>query len=84
MKFDFKGNPNLQTGITDFIQYLKAVEVNQKWLYHGLSVTIDPTVDYSNENVLVRWLDENEGFNDKIILSSLHEFKTLFKPKQLC
>lgn len=81
MKFDFKGNPNLQTCITDFIQYLKVVEVNQKWLYQGLTVTIDPTVDYSNENVLVRWLDENEGFNDKIILSSLHEFKTLFKPK---
>jgi hypothetical protein len=81
MKFDFKGNPNLQTGITDFIQYLKVVEVNQKWLYQGLTVTIDPTVDYVNGNVLVRWLDENEGFNDKIILSSLHEFKTLFKPK---
>ncbi len=81
MRFDFKGNPNLKTGITDFIQYLEVVEANQKWLYQGLSVTIDPTVDYTNENVLVRWLDENEGFNDKIILSSLHEFKTLFKPK---
>lgn len=81
MRFDFKGNPNLQTGITDFIQYLEVVVANQKWFYQGLSVTIDPTVDYTNENVLVRWLDENEGFNDKIILSSLHEFKTLFKPK---
>lgn len=81
MKFDFKGIPVNNSAIEDFIQYLNVINDNQIWIHKGLEVTIDPTVDYKNENILVRWIDIQEGFNDKFILSSLHEFKTLFKPK---
>jgi len=81
MTFDFKGSPKQTASIEDFIQLLQTISDDQLWEYEGLAVTIDPTVDYNHQNILVRWLDIDEGFNDKIILSSLHEFKTLFKPK---
>ncbi len=79
MKFDYKGNVDKSTSIKDFIVLLTNASDNQLWEYMGLTVEIDPTVDYTNENVLVRWLDINEGFNDKIIVNSLEEFNTNFK-----
>jgi len=84
MTFDFKGSPKQTTSIEDFIQLLQTVSDDQLWEYKGLAVTIDPTVDYNHQNVLVRWQDIQEGFNDKIILYSLLEFQSLFKPKSLC
>ena len=42
----------------------------------GMKVELDPTVDFTNQNLLVRWLDLDEGFNDKIIVYSLKEFQT--------
>jgi len=52
----------------------------QLWEYMGLKVEIDPTIDFNSENILVRWLDIEEGFNDKIIVNSLNEFNAIFKP----
>lgn len=80
MKFDYKGNADKSTKIKDFVNVLVNVSDYQLWQYIGLSVKIDPTVDYTNENVLIRWLDINEGFNDKIIVNSLNEFNNNFKP----
>ena len=80
MKFDYKGNVDISNNINDFIAVLTNVSEHQLWLYMGLTVEIDPTVDYTNENVLVRWLDIKEGFNDKIIVNSLKEFYSYFKP----
>lgn len=82
MTFDFKGNPNKTTKIDNLITLLKSVDTNQIWVYEGLDVTIDQTVDHSNENVLIRWLDMDEGFNDKIIIYSLTQFEKLFKPRK--
>jgi phenolic acid decarboxylase len=84
MTFFFKGSPNQTTSIEDFIQLLQIVSDDQLWEYEGLAVAIDPTVDYNHQNVLVRWHEIQEGFNDKIILYSLLEFQSLFKPKSLC
>ena len=78
MYFDFKGIEKSETKISDFISYLKEVSYNSLWLHNGLRVKIDPTVDFNNENVLIRWKDIDEGFNDKIIFHNLEEFKKEF------
>ena len=44
----------------------------------GLKVEIDPTIDFNNQNVLIRWVDVEEGFNDKMIIRSVEEFNANF------
>ena len=79
MKLDFKGTKRNTIKIQSLIDLLQS-STSQLWEYMGLKVEIDPTIDYDIENVLVRWLDIDEGFNDKIIVYSLDEFQNLFKP----
>lgn len=79
MKFDYKGKENSKSRISSFINYLKDVDNNSLWNYMGLTVEINTTVDYSDENVLIRWTDIYEGFNDKIIFNNLVEFKKYFQ-----
>ncbi len=78
MNFDSKGSPNKSTKINSLITYLIEVKDNQIWGYMGLTVELDPTIDFKNQNVLVRWVDVYEGFNDKIVVNSLEEFKNNF------
>lgn len=80
MIFDSKDFPQKRTRISNLVSYLSEVKDNQLWEYMGLKVEIDPTVDYSDENILVRWTDVEEGFNDKILVNSLKEFNQNFKP----
>lgn len=80
MNFDSKGYPQKKPRINTLIAYLIKVNDNQIWEFMGLKVEIDPTVDYMDENILVRWKDIEEGFNDKIIVNSLKEFNCHFKP----
>lgn len=80
MKLDHKGIERSNTKIETLISLLKNIADQQLWEYMGLKVEIDPTIDYEDENILVRWLDVEEGFNDKIIVNSLHEFNNFFKP----
>ena len=42
-----------------------------------MKVELDPTVDFNSQNILIRWEDLEEGFNDKIIVYSLKEFKPI-------
>lgn len=79
MKFDIKGIENPKSKIHDFANYLRAIS-NRWWAHNGLVVEIDPTVDYGDENILVRWFDIIEGFNDKVIYHNLAEFNNDFKP----
>ena len=78
MKFDQHGNRQSIGKINTLADFLLEAEDLQKWDYNGLAVEIDPTVDFNNNNVLVRWTDVNEGFNDKIIVKSKSEFENLF------
>lgn len=80
MNFDSKGMPSKKTKIDALIAHLTLANDNQVWKHRGLNVEIDPTVDYNDENILVRWTDIEEGFNDKIIVNSLKEFNQNFKP----
>jgi len=66
--------------IIPLVSLLESIEGNINWLYMGLKVEIDPTVDYQSQNVLVRWTDIDEGFNDKEIVRSIEEFNSLFSP----
>jgi hypothetical protein len=79
MKFDYKGKEKSESRITDFIDFLIETKVNSLWNYMGLTVKIDPTVDYDDENILIRWTDISEGFNDKVIYYNLAEFKKHFQ-----
>lgn len=79
MKFDFKGIETKNNTITNFVHLLKIVNDDKLWSHYGLKVEIDPTIDYSSNNVLIRWLDIEEGFNDKAIYHSLEEFLKDFK-----
>jgi hypothetical protein len=78
MKIDQRGIRRIDGEINTLVDYLENANDLQKWDYMGLNVEIDPTVDYNDQNVLVRWLDIDEGFNDRIIVSSLNEFSTHF------
>lgn len=44
-----------------------------------MSVELDPTVCYSDESILIRWQDLDEGFNDRIVFNTIEEFKKNFK-----
>lgn len=79
MKFDCKGTQTKNFLLKDFVEMLDSISDNSLWNYKGLQVEIDPTLDYSDNNVLIRWKDINEGFNDKIIYYNLAEFKKDFQ-----
>ena len=79
MKFDTKGIKSSSYKILALENYLKRVSDKTKWMHNGLMVEIDPTIDYTFSNALIRWVDINEGFNDKVIVNSLEEFKSKFK-----
>lgn len=84
MKFDYKGRFRNKTKINSLITLFENTNSLQIWSYMGLKVEIDPTIDYNNENALIRWTSIEENFNDKIIVSSLLEFQSLFKPITQC
>lgn len=79
MKFDSKGNEKFVKNIDELIGLLRNANDLKTWEYMGLEVVLDPTVDFTNENILIRWTDINEGFNDKIIVHSTQEFNSMFK-----
>ena len=78
MKIDIKGE--FKNGsINELYDYLTDIDDYQLFDFMGLKVELDPTVDFDYQNILVRWTDINEGFNDKIIVKSLSEFQIHFK-----
>lgn len=79
MKLDFKGIENTTSKIQNLILLLEKSNTSHLWQYMGLKVEIDATIDYTNQNILIRWNDIEEGFNDKIIVHSLRQFNYHFK-----
>lgn len=79
MKFDFKGSRTEENKIAEFIEFLTLLNDKNRWIHNGLIVEIDPTVDYRNNNILIRWKDIFEGFNDRLIYTNLVDFKKDFK-----
>lgn len=80
MKLDFKNSEIASSPILPLVNYLTSINDEQLWNYLGMKVELDPTIDYKDSNVLVRWTDIEEGFNDKLILNSLDVFNKHFNP----
>lgn len=78
MKFDYHGKYSTEGKIAPLVKLLEKTDSNQLWDYMGLKVEIDPTIDFNNQNVLIRWVDVEEGFNDKMIVYSVEEFNANF------
>ena len=77
MTFDILGNRAEDSEFNFFVDFIKQLPHNG-WEYAGMNVELDPTVDYSAKNIKFRWLDLDEGFNDKILLSTKEEFLNTF------
>ena len=77
MTFDFFGTRKEKSTFNDFVDFIVS-QPHNCWEYFGMEVELDPTVDFVNENIKIRWNDVNEGFNDKIILNSIKDFNNNF------
>ena len=79
MTFDYFGaKRNASVKFNDFVDFISSK--NQSgWEHFGMDVELDPTVDFKNENIKIRWTDINEGFCDKVIVKSKEEFLSMFK-----
>jgi hypothetical protein len=82
MKFKQYGIIKYNSNINSLVDLLLSIDGSQKYEYMGMIVEIDPSVDFNNHNVLIRWTDTVEGFNDKIIVKSKSEFLKLFTLKK--
>lgn len=78
MKLSIKGINTINGTINPLVSIIESFEENKILFYMGLRVEIDPIVDYQFQNILIRWTDIDEGFNDKIIINNLEEFNSLF------
>jgi hypothetical protein len=79
MKIEIKNQTYYPNSIRPLFNYFESINPNSNWEYKGMIVELDPTIDFKANDALIRWLDVNEGFNDKIIVNSLEEFKSNFK-----
>jgi hypothetical protein len=78
MKVQIKNPKYSPNKILSLFDYFKRLNGIQLWEYMGLTVELDPTFDFKDNDALIRWTDIDEGFNDKIIVNSLEEFNTHF------
>ncbi len=80
MTFDIRGTKIESDNqvFNNFVDFIKEQDF-AGWEYLGMNVELDPTVCYSDESILIRWCDLDEGFNDKILLNTIEEFKKNFK-----
>ena len=78
MTFDYFGERKNSFPFNDFVDFISQ-QSHVGWEFSGMEVELDPTVDFKNETIKVRWLDLNEGFNDMVILKDKNEFLTTFR-----
>jgi hypothetical protein len=79
MKVEIKNENHKPKNINPLIEYFQSLNQLPVFEFEGLMVEVDPTIDCKANNALIRWTDINEGFNDKLIINSLAEFKSYFK-----
>ncbi len=79
MKVEIKNENHEPKNIKPLIEYFQSLTHLPVFEYKGLEVEVDPTIDFKANDALIRWTDINEGFNDKLIVNSLAEFKSYFK-----
>ena len=79
MQLEIKNKRTEGGTIDPLYNYLLPLDDSCTFTYMGLTVEIDPSVDFQNQNILVRWTDVEEGFNDKTIYYSLEDFRKDFQ-----
>ncbi len=79
MRVEIKNQNYKINSIKSLCNYFESIKPTSNWEYKGMIVELDPTIDFKGNNALIRWLDLNEEFNDKIIVHSLEEFNKNFK-----
>lgn len=79
MTYDYYGERTPDSPLNELVEYIEK-NPHYPWNFLGIKVELDPTVVWSDQFVLVRWYDELQGFNDKHVVSTLDEFKSLFRP----
>lgn len=79
MKVEIKNEDHNPNTIKPLIEYFQSLMQLPVFEFKGLMVEVDPTIDCKANDALIRWTDINEGFNDKLIINSLSEFKAIFK-----
>lgn len=79
MKIEIKNQFYIPTSIKPLSDFFQSLSETTNFIYCGLIVKIDPTLDYRGNDALIRWHDINEGFCDKLIVTSLEEFNRNFK-----
>lgn len=79
MKVELKNSNHKPNEIKSLIVYFQSLNQMPVWEFKGLIVELDPTIDCKANDALIRWTDINEGFNEKLIINSLTEFKSYFK-----
>ena len=77
MTFDFFGTKKESSSFNDFVNYIIS-QPHDAWEYSGMKVELNPTVDFINENIKIRWYNLDGDFNDKVILSSIKDFNNNF------
>lgn len=79
MKVEIKNSQIKPASINSLLEYFESLSNFPKWEYNGLEVELDSTIDFKGNDALIRWTDIEEGFNDKLIVNSLEEFKSNFR-----
>lgn len=79
MKIEIKNSNFQPRQIKPLLTYLQSIDDLSTWEHSGLTVEIDPTIDFKGDDALIRWTDTQEGFNDKVIVHSLEEFNSIFQ-----
>jgi hypothetical protein len=65
MKVEIKNSAIEPASIHSLLEYFESLGDSPKWDYNGLKVELDPDIE--------------EGFNDKLLVNSLEEFKSNFR-----
>lgn len=79
MKIEQKNSSHTPQAIKPLIEYFDSLIELPVFEFQGLTVELDPTIDCKGNDALIRWTDIQEGFNGKLIVNSLEEFKKEFK-----
>lgn len=79
MKVEIKNQKYKPKAIKSLYENFQSIKHNNNWVYNGLVVELDPTIDFKKNNALIRWTDIKEGFNDKLLVYSLEEFQSNFR-----
>jgi hypothetical protein len=74
------GNKNdVSKRISLLHEYLNKLNNSTLFNYNGLTVCILVYFDFNQDNALVWWYNEDEKFEDKVIVNSIDEFNENFK-----